>query len=387
MIPEGSTTLHYYSRDSLGNRETVLSQPINVDLTSPSSPAAASAAAESTTTISVGWQPSTDAGAGVDRYLVIETSTTAVVATASATATNAVVANLTPDTAYSFRVVAVDTAGNVSSPSGNVGATTFPPDTSPPITTAILTPLSADGENGWFITVPKIRLTANEPGTIFWNWDSTTPDAYTGPIDGLLGDHNLSYYAVDLAGNTEVANDMHLLVDNVAPTAPSALEVTITGPTTMRLTWDASSDGGSGLAGYRVYGGTGAVIATVTADETTYTATVPVGKLQSFFVRAFDVAGKVSKRSNTVNKKIPRGAYSSGRATPSTVNENAPAYGRSTFTYSDLQDTGDKYEGGYAVFDDTSTAQYTVSPHGGYDSSSNKCQVCHAVHRARARTT
>jgi hypothetical protein len=39
-----------------------------------------------------------------------------------------------------------------------------------------------------------------------------------------------------------------------------------------------------------------------------------------------------------------------------------------------------KYEGGYAAFE--SGTDYTTNPHGGYDSTTNKCKVCHAVHRA-----
>jgi len=53
-----------------------------------------------------------------------------------------------------------------------------------------------------------------------------------------------------------------------------------------------------------------------------------------------------------------------------------------TWTYADLTDTVAKIEGGYVSFDDTMTALYTSSPHGGYNTTSNKCGVCHAVHRA-----
>lgn len=67
--------------------------------------------------------------------------------------------------------------------------------------------------------------------------------------------------------------------------------------------------------------------------------------------------------------------------TPSTVDTTSPSYGRSAWTYKDLHDTDAKYEGGYARFDNTSTAMYN-NPHGGYDTGTNKCKVCHAVHRA-----
>ena len=56
--------------------------------------------------------------------------------------------------------------------------------------------------------------------------------------------------------------------------------------------------------------------------------------------------------------------------------------GASAFTYQDLQDASAKREGGYAAFDDTEFVGDYDNPHGGYDTSTNKCKVCHAVHRA-----
>lgn len=57
----------------------------------------------------------------------------------------------------------------------------------------------------------------------------------------------------------------------------------------------------------------------------------------------------------------------------------------SQWTYQDLADAAAKYEGGYKAYDGTETVpgggDYQ-NPHGGYDTSTNKCKVCHAVHRA-----
>ncbi len=81
---------------------------------------------------------------------------------------------------------------------------------------------------------------------------------------------------------------------------------------------------------------------------------------------------------------------------PDTVSN---ADGVSSWFYQDLQDDVAKREGGYAAFEDTITVSlysdgdttpyetseqlgYVTNPHGGYDSTSNKCKVCHAVHRA-----
>ena len=79
---------------------------------------------------------------------------------------------------------------------------------------------------------------------------------------------------------------------------------------------------------------------------------------------------------------------------------NISPTGDAVFTYNDLSDVGVKYEGGYAAFSGSVVASttsivggnvtmisvtnqgYGTNPHGGYSASSNKCKVCHAVHRA-----
>jgi hypothetical protein len=72
--------------------------------------------------------------------------------------------------------------------------------------------------------------------------------------------------------------------------------------------------------------------------------------------------------------------------------------GTSFWTYKDLHDATAKYEGGYAAYNGVVTGTYattssaygdtsgtstrTSGPHGGYNTNTNKCKVCHAVHRA-----
>jgi hypothetical protein len=80
---------------------------------------------------------------------------------------------------------------------------------------------------------------------------------------------------------------------------------------------------------------------------------------------------------------LPAWAGVAAAAPPATVRESGPAFGRSAWTYQDLRDSSPKYEGGYAQFDSTSLSRYARSPHGGYDSTTDKCRVCHAVHRAQ----
>ena len=80
--------------------------------------------------------------------------------------------------------------------------------------------------------------------------------------------------------------------------------------------------------------------------------------------------------------------------------------GASLFTYADAYDTDAKYEGGYVRYNDPTGTRYASDgaayvapsavngwvdqsdyvgrgPHGGYDTTTNKCKVCHATHRAQ----
>jgi hypothetical protein len=63
----------------------------------------------------------------------------------------------------------------------------------------------------------------------------------------------------------------------------------------------------------------------------------------------------------------------------------SPSHGlvsSTTWTYQDLHDIAAKTEGGYADCVTCHAVGADPNPHGGYDTSTNKCKVCHAVHRA-----
>ena len=87
----------------------------------------------------------------------------------------------------------------------------------------------------------------------------------------------------------------------------------------------------------------------------------------------------------------------SGNVPPgSGYNANTPsqlpsggAYGASRWSYKDTQDSAYKLEGSYNAFQNQSSQLYDYDsskrdsgPHGGYDTTTNKCKTCHAVHRA-----
>lgn len=95
------------------------------DTTAPSAPSGVTAAATSSSSITVSWTAATDnvGGSGVTGYDVFS-DTTHLGATPTTTATSYNVTGLQPNTAYNFTVKAIDDAGNISSASQNASATT-----------------------------------------------------------------------------------------------------------------------------------------------------------------------------------------------------------------------------------------------------------------------
>ena len=114
--------------------------PPPADTTAPTVPASVTATAQSATSILVSWAASTDAS-GVAEYRVFRNAGTAPIGTA--TTTSYTDTGLTAGTAYTYTVVAVDTAPmpNVSAASVAVTATTSvappPPPPPPPVTLAV----------------------------------------------------------------------------------------------------------------------------------------------------------------------------------------------------------------------------------------------------------
>ncbi|MBI5562413.1 MAG: chitobiase/beta-hexosaminidase C-terminal domain-containing protein [Deltaproteobacteria bacterium] len=75
-------------------------------------------------------------------------------------------------------------------------------DTTPPVTTA-------SPAGGAYAAPQRVALTADEPATIYYTTDGSTPTpasaVYAGPIN-VLASATLNYFAVDAAGNIEAVN-------------------------------------------------------------------------------------------------------------------------------------------------------------------------------------
>ncbi|MGB9695262.1 MAG: stalk domain-containing protein, partial [Caldisericaceae bacterium] len=91
-----------------------------------------------------------------------------------------------------------------------------------PVTTAVVVPQNPDGQNGYYVTTPKVTLTATSPidtaPVIYYFFDNNSPQVYSGVISVPDGSHTLNFYAQDKYQNKEVTQSKQFKVDTVPPT-------------------------------------------------------------------------------------------------------------------------------------------------------------------------
>ncbi|UCH90183.1 MAG: PKD domain-containing protein [Thermoplasmata archaeon] len=90
-------------------------------------------------------------------------------------------------------------------------------DTIGPETDMNCTPAEPDGENGWYVSIPKIELIKEPYTTLFYHWDSYPNSIYSSPLQGKVGKHTLYYHARDEAGHIEATKSIEFKVDLDAP--------------------------------------------------------------------------------------------------------------------------------------------------------------------------
>ena len=96
---------------------------IRADHAAPTTPAGLTAAATSASDVALTWQPATGFGGARVAYRVLRNGITF----GQTSATSMTIGNLAPSTAYTFTVMAVDSLGYASAPSGPATATTQAP--------------------------------------------------------------------------------------------------------------------------------------------------------------------------------------------------------------------------------------------------------------------
>ncbi|SFH42885.1 Fibronectin type III domain-containing protein [Amycolatopsis regifaucium] len=302
-------TFTVVAKDAAGNKSQP-SAPVTVrtatvpDTEAPSVPGGLAAADVSQSSVKLSWTASSD-NVGVVGYDVYNGANLV----KTVTETSATVDGLTPDTEYSFTVVAKDAAGNASAASAAATVRTqAAPDTQAP---------AAPGN-------PRSTGTTQTSVALEWNASTdnvgvTGYDVYNGAnlaksvsgttatVDGLAPgtEYSFTVVAKDAAGNLSgpsaaVTVRTQAAPDTMAPGVPGNPRSTGTTETTVALAWDAATDN-VGVTGYDVYQGA-SLVKSVTGTTVTVDG-LAADTEYSFTVVAKDAAGNKSAPSAPVTAK------------------------------------------------------------------------------------
>lgn len=201
VCPQGINTVHYYSVDLYGNKETTRSEILKVDIVPPEVPQGVVASAKSPNSIQISWRASLDKepGSGVSIYKVYRDKVLAGIVPSGET--SFLDTGLRSNTEYRYEVVAEDAAGNESARSKTVIGKT--PEK--PVVIENLRVISGSGKNTIYwesiesteISSIDIQRSAPDSGTSGWhkiNSLSLPPD--TTYFEDLLspGEEDHIYY-------------------------------------------------------------------------------------------------------------------------------------------------------------------------------------------------
>jgi hypothetical protein len=230
VTADGSHTLKYYSVDNAGNTESEKG-PFNfkIDKTKPVTNHAFSGTMGdnswyiSNVTVTL---TAADAGSGVNHtYYQVDSGSWNTYASPFV---------VTADGSHTLKYYSVDQAGNTET----IKSTNLNIDTTAPITTHVLS--GTIGKNNWYTSNVTFTLTATDPSPpkktvpmltlntsrgpsginhTYYKIDSGNWVEYNAPVTvSTDGSHNLSYYSVDLAGNTEtVKGPFSFKIDQTPP--------------------------------------------------------------------------------------------------------------------------------------------------------------------------
>jgi fibronectin type 3 domain-containing protein len=294
------------------------------DTTAPSAPSGLTPNVVSISQINLSWSPSAD-NVGVTGYRVERcqgATCTNFAEVGAPTATNFPNTGLAANTAYRFRVRAVDAAGNLSAYSAIATATTLA-DTSAPSAPTGVTPTVVSTSRidlNWSASSDNVGVTGYRvercQGAACTNFAQVgTPTATTFSNTSLATNttYRFRVRAADAAGNlsaySAIVSATTLGGDTTAPSAPTGLGATAQSPTQVNLAWTASTDN-VGVTGYRVERCQGAgctnfaQVATPAATSYNDTDRLP-STTYRYRVRAADAAGNLSAYSSIATATTP----------------------------------------------------------------------------------
>ena len=322
VLADGTHTYSVRAQDGAGNRSAQYATwVVTVDHTAPTTPANVAAAATPTDTApALSWAASSDGGSGMSGYRLLRNG----VAVADVT-TTAYVDATAPAGDNSYAVRAIDRAGNLSSASPVATVAVDRTAPSVPVVSSVDAVTASSPQIDWSastdggVGVDHYRVFRD--GVAIAAPTASTFSDGSSPADGV---HGYTVTAVDAAGNeSSPSAPVVITLDTTAPAAPAALSATTPTSSSPQLSWPATTDAGSGVAGYRVFR-EGTQIAATTVTSYTDGSLTADGSY-TYTVRAVDAAGNLSPASpaRTVSYSQPvtqAGVYTGVSARLSTPN-------------------------------------------------------------------
>jgi hypothetical protein len=314
----GVKSVYVTLRDPSNNR-TTLSASIMFDSAAPSRITVAATSADAQVQLS--WSPATDAHSGISGYQVysIANSTTAPscgrgTLIYSGTGTSFTHSALTNGATYSYRVCPVDVAGNVGTGAvatarpiperdGPTGSVSINQGATYTTTTNVTLSISAFDVSG----VAAMCISNSNKCSTFSAYSSTS----AWKLANTNGVSTVRVWFRDAYGNVSAAPASASIILDSQPPTPNTIAA-VAGDGTVTLRWTASSDVGTGLAGYRVVVGRDSVPSCATGGTAYMGPGLSAGLngftngIQYHFrVCPFDVAGNDASGGTASAKPAP----------------------------------------------------------------------------------
>jgi outer membrane protein assembly factor BamB len=223
ITDDGEHTISYYSIDGVDNEETLKSANLNIDTIIPFTTHTLSGSVGNndwyTNNVTVALI-STDTGSGVNHtFYKLDDGDWSPYTTSFIVSTDGV---------HTLKYYSVDFAGNTESVKGPFS---FKIDTIKPVTTHVFTGMI--GNNSWYISDVTITLTATDTSSginnTYYQVDNNSWNTFSTPfIVSDDGSHNLKYYSVDNAGNTETVKGPFIFkIDKTIPVTTHSFSATM----------------------------------------------------------------------------------------------------------------------------------------------------------------
>ena len=283
------------------------------DTQAPSVPAGLAASVISSSQINLSWSASTD-NVGVTGYKIYRGGTL-LTTTTSRTYNNT---GLAASTAYSYRVSAIDAAGNESSQCTAVSATTQAAQVTDTTKPSVPAGLSASvisssqinlswsastdnvGVTGYKIYRGGILLTTTTSRT-YNNTGLTASTAYSYRVSAIDAAGNESSQCTAVSATTQAAQT----TDTTKPSVPAGLAASVISSSQINLSWSASTDN-VGVTGYKIY--RGGTLLTTTTSRTHNDTGLSASTAYSYRVSAIDAAGNESSQCTAVSATTQAGS-------------------------------------------------------------------------------